>query len=73
MGDLVGGRAAVLLDIDEAAALRLLTRSVEALPPTAVVPCLQVGCTACIQGCTACLQGATDAAADPADLTSAEL
>ncbi|GAX72786.1 hypothetical protein CEUSTIGMA_g242.t1 [Chlamydomonas eustigma] len=41
VGDLVGGRAAVLLDIDESAALRMLTRNVEALPPAVVVPSLQ--------------------------------
>lgn len=42
MGELLGGRAATLLDINEAAALKLLTRNVDVLPPSAVVPGLKV-------------------------------
>ncbi len=42
VGELRGDRAATLLGIDEAAALRLLTRNAETLLPAAVVPSIQV-------------------------------
>lgn len=42
VGELLGGRAATLLDINEAAALKLLTRNVDVLQPSAVVPGLKV-------------------------------
>ena len=42
VGELLGGRAATLLDINEATALKLLTRNVDVLQPSAVVPGLKV-------------------------------
>lgn len=39
---LAGRGAAQLVGIDESAAMRVLVRAVEALPPTAVVPGLEV-------------------------------
>ncbi|KAG1680753.1 hypothetical protein FOA52_008086 [Chlamydomonas sp. UWO 241] len=41
VAELTGARAPALLDIDEAQALRLLVRSADVLPPSAVVPAIQ--------------------------------
>eukprot|EP00955_Chlamydomonas_euryale_P050313 354524-Chlamydomonas_euryale.AAC.2 len=43
IAELSGARASALLDIDEEAALKLLTRAADQLPPSAVVPAIQVG------------------------------
>uniref|UniRef100_A0A7R9YQY0 Vps41 beta-propeller domain-containing protein n=1 Tax=Chlamydomonas euryale TaxID=1486919 RepID=A0A7R9YQY0_9CHLO len=41
IAELSGARASALLDIDEEAALKLLTRAADQLPPSAVVPAIQ--------------------------------